>query len=34
LPVNLIGQEGTDPTHDNVVNDYRRLALELDRHAA
>jgi chromosome partitioning protein len=33
LPVNLIGQEGADPTHDNVVNDYRRLAVELERHS-
>ena len=33
LPVNLIGLEGADLTQDNVVNDYRRLAAELERHA-
>jgi len=34
LPVNLIGQENTDPAHDSVVSDYRRLAGELEAHAA
>lgn len=33
LPVNLIGQENTDPTRDNVVQDYRRLAAEIESHA-
>jgi chromosome partitioning protein len=32
LPVNLIGQENTDQTKDNVVQDYRRLAAEIERH--
>lgn len=32
LPVNLIGQENTDPNRDNVVHDYRRLAAEIERH--
>ena len=34
LPVNLIGQENTDPLRDNVVQDYRRLAAEIERHAS
>ena len=32
LPVNLIGQENTDPSRDNVVQDYRRLAAEIEMH--
>ena len=32
LPVNLIGQENTDPTRDNVVSDYHALAEEIDQH--
>ena len=32
LPVVLIGQEGTEATQDNVVNDYRRIANELIMH--
>jgi len=32
LPVNLIGHETSDPTRDNVVQDYRRLAAEIERH--
>jgi chromosome partitioning protein len=32
LPVNLIGQENTDPTRDNVVNDYHALAAEIENH--
>ncbi|MDF3057406.1 MAG: chromosome partitioning protein [Rariglobus sp.] len=32
LPVNLIGQENTDQNRDNVVQDYRRLAAEIERH--
>ena len=34
LPVNLISQESADSTQDNVVNDYRRLAEEIELHAA
>jgi len=33
LPVNLIGQDGADATRDNVVQDYRRLATEIESHA-
>lgn len=33
LPVNLIGHENADQTRDNVLQDYRRLAAELERHA-
>ena len=33
LPVNLVGQETSDESLENVVNDYRRFAIELDRHA-
>ena len=32
LPVNLIGQENTDPTRDNVVHDYHALAEEIEKH--
>ncbi len=32
LPVNLIGQEPSDHIRDNVVQDYRRLAAEIERH--
>ncbi len=32
LPVNLIGQENTDPTRENVVSDYYALAEEIDQH--
>ena len=32
LPVNLIGQENTDPTRDNVVSDYHALAEEIEQH--
>lgn len=32
LPVILIGQDGADTTRDNVVQDYRRLAAEIERH--
>lgn len=32
LPVNLIGQENTEQGRDNVVQDYRRLAAEIERH--
>jgi len=30
LPVILVGQESSDT--DNVLNDFRRLALELNKH--
>jgi chromosome partitioning protein len=33
LPVTLIGQDGTDHIKDNVVQDYRRLAAEIEMHA-
>lgn len=33
LPVNLIGQDSGDATRDNVVQDYRRLALEIESHS-
>lgn len=33
LPVNLIGQENSDQSKDNVVQDYRRLAAEIERHS-
>ncbi|MET0263289.1 MAG: AAA family ATPase [Rariglobus sp.] len=33
LPVNLIGQENTEQLKDNVVQDYRRLAAEIEKHA-
>ncbi|CAM3118016.1 ParA family protein [Rariglobus hedericola] len=32
LPVNLIGQESAEATRDNVVQDYRQLAAEIERH--
>lgn len=32
LPVNLIGLESNDLSKDNVVQDYRRLASEIERH--
>ncbi len=32
LPVNLIGQENTDATRENVVSDYHALAEEIDKH--
>src|SRR6185503_11411723 len=32
LPVNLIGQDTSDPSKDNVVQDYRRLAAEIEMH--
>ncbi|MBC8039864.1 MAG: AAA family ATPase [Opitutaceae bacterium] len=32
MPVILIGQDGADTTRDNVVQDYRRLAAEIERH--
>jgi chromosome partitioning protein len=33
LPVNLIGQENTDATRDNVVSDYHNLADEIEKHS-
>jgi chromosome partitioning protein len=33
LPVNLVAQDSTSADGDNVVNDYRKLAAELVRHA-
>lgn len=33
LPVNLIGLDTPDQTRDNVLNDYRRLAAEIEKHA-
>ncbi len=33
LPVNLIGQDSSDHIKDNVVQDYRRLAAEIETHA-
>lgn len=32
LPVNLISQDSADTSKDNVVQDYRRLAAEIERH--
>jgi len=34
LPVNLIGLETSDPSKDNVVQDYRRLAAEIEMHTS
>jgi chromosome partitioning protein len=33
LPVNLISQEASDESQDNVIGDYKRVAAELVRHA-
>jgi chromosome partitioning protein len=32
LPVNLIGQDSAETSRDNVVQDYRNLAAEIERH--